>query len=202
MEIIAFEGLDKCGKCTQTKLLFERMANLAMNIVKSEFHRYDTPTGRLVRQFLYNEYDVDQYTIELIIAADKQAQMKWFRKLMEQEVKFLILDRYTSSQEAYAHSNGMSQSWIKLLANYLMKPSLEIFIDIPVDESMSRKGKMPTDDKYEKNKDLLQTVRDKYTLMFSADIFDQPNRFIVDGMQSIEKVHEDIWCIVKSFYKF
>ena len=202
MNIIALEGLDKSGKATQAKLLFHRMECNQIICEKSEFHRYDTPTGKLIREFLFNTFKVNQYTIELIMAADKQMQQNWFKELINQDVKFLILDRYTSSQEAYAWGNGIPIEWIKDLHRYLMKPSLEIFIDIPVEESMNRKGKMPTDDKYETNKELLQSVRDRYDFMFRNEFAMTSNRYVVDGMQSIESVHYDIWNICKKFYNF
>ena len=165
---------------------------------KSEFHRYDTPTGDLIRKFLYNEYDADKYTIELIMAADKQMQQNWFKKLKKQKTDFLILDRYTTSQIVYGLANGIKIEWIRSLKKYLTKPSLEIFIDIPVEKSMSRKGKNTTDDKYETNKELLTKVRENYHCVFS----NRSNGFIVDGMMSIEEIHESIWLLIKSFYKF
>lgn len=198
MKIIALEGLDKCGKFTQTKLLYERMKYEGFICEKSEFHRYDTPTGDLIRKFLYNEYDADKYTIELIMAADKQMQQNWFKKLKKQKTDFLILDRYTTSQIVYGLANGIKIEWIRSLQKYLTKPSLEIFIDIPVEKSMSRKGKNTTDDKYETNKELLTKVRENYHCVFS----NRSNGFIVDGMMSIEEIHESIWLLIKSFYKF
>ena len=193
-----WKDFDKSGKATQAKLLYERMKHAGFICEKSEFHRYDTPTGDLIRKFLYSEYDADQYTIELIMTADKQSQQNWFAKLNKQRVEFLILDRYTSSQIVYSLANGIKIEWTRSLQKHLIKPSLEIFIDIPVDVSMNRKGKNITDDKYETNKELLTNVRENYKRIFH----NRSNGFTVDGMQSVEEVHESIWRIIKHYYNF
>ena len=111
MKIIAVEGLDKSGKHTQTNMLCQYLKDQGYNTIKSEFHRYDTPTGELIMKWLKKEWDVDQSTIELIMTADKQAQQKWFNELEQQGVDYLILDRYTGSQEVYSEASGIDPLW-------------------------------------------------------------------------------------------
>ena len=61
MIIIGFEGLDKSGKRSQSELLYKALYERGYNVQKSEFHRYDTPTGQLIRRFLDGEYQPGQY---------------------------------------------------------------------------------------------------------------------------------------------
>ena len=185
MRIIAIEGLDKSGKATQSKLLTDYLKSLGLKVVQSEFHRYDTPTGELIRQWLCKEWDVDQHTIELIMTADKQAQQKWFYELKNQGVDFLILDRYMASQQVYSEANGISPEWTAELQSYMWIPDIEIFIDIPAEESMSRKGKHNNgeNDRYESDLSMLQNVRALYSSRDNIQI---------DGMQTPRDVHEDI----------
>lgn len=89
MKIITLEGLDKSGKHSVSIALKEYLKKLGYKVEQSEFHRYDTPTGKIIRQFLYGDYNVSQETIELIMTADKFAQQDWFDELEENGTDFL-----------------------------------------------------------------------------------------------------------------
>jgi len=185
MKIIAIEGLDKSGKHTQSNMLVDYLRSEGYKVEKSEFHRYDTPTGELIMKWLRKEWDVDQRTIELIMTADKQAQQEWFKQLEKDGVDFLVLDRYTGSQKVYAAANEIELSWTNELQTYMKEPYLEFFIDIDPVESMKRKGKHGENDRYESDLKLLERVRKLYTILCNRII-------VVNGMQSVDKVHEDI----------
>jgi dTMP kinase len=185
MKIIAVEGLDKSGKHTAVKFLQEYLTTQGLYVVRSEFHRYDTPTGELIMKWLTGRYDVDQHTIELIMAADKQAQQKWFDELEEEGVDILVLDRYVGSQQVYSYANGVAPTWAAMLQQYMRKPDLELFIDVTAEESMRRKGKHNNgeNDRYERDFELLSKVR---------ELFLQRKNVKINGMQSIEDVHAEI----------
>lgn len=197
MKIIAIEGLDKSGKYTQSMMLRDRLEKDGFKAVYSAFHRYDTPTGKLIQEWLYKKYEVDQYTIELIMTADKQAQQKWFHELeFNEKVDFLILDRYIASQVSYgfASSNNKDWDWLLALQEKLRKPDLEILIDIPAEVSINRKGKYFGNDRYESDLNFLQTVRRFYKVYFNG------NWPIVDGKNTIDQIHSDIYNeVVKKF---
>lgn len=186
MKILAIEGLDKSGKHTQTKMIQEYLVDeLGLNVVRSEFHRYDTPTGELIMKWLTGRWDVDQLTIELIMTADKQAQQKWFEELEAEGVDVLVLDRYTGSQQVYSVANNVDAEWTAALQKHMRQPDVEIFIDIPAEESMARKGKHNNgeNDRYERDFDLLNRVR---------KLFLWRDNVRVNGLQTVEEVHNDI----------
>jgi dTMP kinase len=185
MKIIAIEGLDKSGKHTMSEKLLEYLRNSGFKVEKSEFHRYDTPTGELIMKWLTGKWDVDQTTIELIMTADKQAQQKWFDELEAQGVDFLILDRYTGSQDVYSKANGVDPEWTASLQKHMRKPDVEIFIDIPAEVSMKRKGKHNNgeNDRYESDFELLSNVR---------ELFLERNNIKISGVQHPEDVFQDI----------
>lgn len=194
MIIISLEGLDKAGKWSQSELLKEYLEDQGYKVIKSEFHRYDTPTGELIMKFLRKEWDVDQKTIELIMAADKQAQQNWFQELEQQGVDYLILDRYLASHQAYAVANGVDLDWILQLQKYSRKPDIEIYIDIDPEESMRRKGKHNNgqNDRYESNLRLLTKVREFYWRRRSESFGYESEWIFVDGKRSIEEIHQEI----------
>lgn len=194
MKIIAIEGLDKSGKFTQTELLLTYLKACGKKVVKSEFHRYDTPTGKLIMDWLTGKWDVDQHTIELIMTADKQAQQKWFNELEAEGVDFLVLDRYTGSQQVYSEANGIQPMWTEMLQHYMRKPDVEIFIDIAAEESMSRKGKHNNgeNDRYESDLELLKRVR---------ELFLHRDNIKIDGTQRPHEVHMDILNVLEDTFK-
>lgn len=196
MKIIAIEGIDKAGKATVCQLLTDRLNLIGYKAIKSEHHRYDTATGKLIMDWLTRKWDVSQKTIEMIMAADKQAQQDWFSQLDKEGYDYLILDRYTLSQAAYGVANGIQGSWIIELQRYMRKPDLDIVIDIPAEISMSRKGKHNNgqNDKYESDLEMLKRVRENYK-SFST-YYSAPVKKIVDGTKSIEEIHNEIFNFV------
>lgn len=205
MQIIAMEGIDKCGKATQTKILTEKLRQQGFKVVQSEFHRYDTPTGKLIQDWLFHRLDCDKYTVELIMAADKQLQQQWFHQLNEDGVDFLVLDRYLLSQEVYAVYKGVNKTWLQTLQVFQIKPNAEILIDIPADVSMSRNPKYGANgsvenDRHEKDYNLLNGVHNLYLEACGKNGFERA-RTIIDGTQTMDKVSDDIWNYVKNIFK-
>lgn len=160
MFIIEFEGLDKSGKNTQSKKLKEYLKNKGYKVEITSFHRYDTPTGKLIRDWLYGEYQVSEETIKLIMAADKQAQMDNFRDISK-TTDILILDRYSLSNICYRKERLDRQWLIDLQRNYI-EPDVTIFIDVTPMESMERKGEHGVNDRYERDRKLLEDTRNNY----------------------------------------
>lgn len=189
-----WKDFDKSGKASQTRLLTERLKADGYKVIQSEFHRYDTETGKLIMKWLKKEIDYDQTTVEIIMTADKQAQQQWFKDLANLGYEFLILDRYTLSQVVYAKASGIDVEWTKQLQKYMRKPDLDIVIDIPAEVSMKRKGKHGENDRYESDLELLNRVRDNYIVL--DEKYSAPLKYIVNGTGLIEDIHEDIYSIV------
>lgn len=145
--------------------------------------------------WLTNKWDVSQHTIELIMAADKQAQQEWIQSLEDEGYDYLILDRYTRSQMAYGIVNGIDKMWLSELQNYLRKPDMELYIDIPAEVSMQRKGKHNNgeNDRYESDKEMLERVRSLYLFMADKDRKIEK----IEGNQELEHVIEDAIVYVK-----
>lgn len=190
MIIIAFEGLDKSGKKSQSDLLQKALQEKGFKVEKSEFHRYDTPTGELIRQFLDGKYQVNQLAIECIMAADKYAQLDWMKEISG-TTDVLIFDRYVTSQLVYSKANRIDIDFTANLLDRMPAPDFQIFLDIDPEESMSRKGKHGDNDKYESDQELLTRARKYYTLCMNME--EEDNKALtVDGTLSIEEMHQQI----------
>lgn len=193
MKIVSIEGLDKAGKNLASKFLANQLALKGLRVVKSEFHRYDTPTGKMIQDYLTKKWDCSDETIELIMAADKQNQQDWFKELEAQGVDVLILDRYTLSQYVYSVSKGVSPYWANALQRYMRQPDYTVLLDISAATSMSRKGKHNNgvNDRYEENLKLLEGVRNNYLENLEAYVR-AGSACIINGEMPLEHVHREI----------
>lgn len=177
-------------------MLQSKLKSLGYKVERGEFHNYSTTTGKLIMDWLTKKWDTDQTTIELVMAANKQASQSWFKKLEDDGIDFLILDRYTLSQMVYGLATGSDGRWLSTLQNNMMRPNMDIVIDIPAEVSMTRKGKHNNgeNDRYESDVKLLGQIRALYKKV-STD-YSAPVKHIVDGKNSIDEIHERIFEIV------
>jgi len=185
------KDFDKSGKHTQADLLAKELSERGYNVINSEFHRYDTPTGKIIRDFLYGKYEAPQLAIECIMAADKYAQLDWFKELETEDTDVLILDRYKLSQSVYAKVQGMDDQFMTNLLSFLPCPDFEFFIDISVEESMSRKGQHGENDLYESNKGFLSNVREEYLRYFRFN-GDNGRTAVIKGDRDVKEIHSQI----------
>lgn len=181
---------DKSGKHSQSELLAKELRERGFDVVKSEFHRYDTPTGKLIRSFLHGEYASNQLAIECLMAADKYAQLDWFNKLAK-EIDVLILDRYVLSQIVYGVANGTDVDFILGLLKQLPEPCFHFYLDVTPEESMKRKGKHGDNDKYEGDFKLLTKVRGHYLSLMEMEQEDD-RALILDGTRGMKDLHIEI----------
>lgn len=192
MKIIAFEGLDKAGKATLSHHLANYLEAKDFTVGLMDFHRYSTPTGQLIKKFLYGEYDVPQDAIELIMAADKVAALQDFKMLEQEGYDYLILDRYKLSQYVYSMANNYDADRAHALWEMIPNPDYTFYVDVTPETSMKRQGKHGINDRYESDHALLTRVRDGY-----LDFVEDANIFILDGEQPLEEIQAQLIIQVK-----
>ncbi len=178
MKIIAIEGLDKSGKHTISERLAQHLKEQGFKVAKSEFGRYDTPTGKMIMNFLKGDKNIDNFTHQVLLYSNKQEQQAWFNQLEQEHYDYLILDRYTFSQFVYGnyfiqedYYKGLTQpaqykhqldSLLAMSNGALRVPDINIILDVTPETSMARKGQHGDNDRYESNKLLLSSVRNHY----------------------------------------
>ena len=73
-KLIIIEGLDGCGKSTQTKLLEEYFTSKGINYKKIKLPDYDSPSSTLVNMYLAGEkIDVDGRIVDGCAEIDMKA---------------------------------------------------------------------------------------------------------------------------------
>lgn len=194
MKLIALEGLDHSGKATLVTRLSEYLKQQGNTHAVIDFPRYSTPIGKLISTWLTDKKEAvsyeNKYAFELLQAADKQGFQDSIARLEQDGIEYLILDRYIDSEIVYGLASGIDQDWLTQLTKNMRQPDLSVFIDISVNESMSRTGKWNNgkNDFYESNYTFLDTVRSIYK-----------NRipYQINGEQSKEDVFRDLIELLK-----
>ena len=193
---IAFEGLDGSGKSTQ-------IAPLAANLEAEGFKVYTTaePTnsriGQMIRDIFKHKMEADHRTIAALYAADRLEHLLdkkdgIIKKL--EEGYTVITDRYYFSSYAY-HGTHMDMNWVinlNSLSAGLLRPDLNIFIDVPIDICVKRlnEGRKLTE-LYE-DEENLNNVRKKYFDAFEK-LKDVETVVTIDGNRPAGLITDAVW---------
>lgn len=200
---IAFEGIDGSGKSTQVKLLSERLKK-AGHKVYCTCEPTDSPIGSVIRNIFKHRIEADHRTIAGLFVADRLDHLLNKTNGILHKIKegyTVITDRYYFSSYAY-HGIHMSLDWVieaNSLSTSLLKPDINIYIDIAPGESMKRltNGRNAME-LYETNENL-RKVRKKYYEAFEL-LKDEEKLFITDGSKQEDIVAENIWNEVKKLH--
>jgi dTMP kinase len=193
---IAFEGIDGSGKSTQVSFLREQLKK-AGHKVYCTFEPTDSPIGSVIRNIFKHRIEADHRVIAGLFVADRLDHLlnktNGILKKLE-EGYTVITDRYYFSSYAY-HAPHMQLEWIidaNSLSAELLRPDLNIYIDITPDLSMKRLTNGRSSIELYETKENLKNVRSKY-LEAIEQLKSQERIFITDGNRSPEEIAVDIW---------
>jgi dTMP kinase len=200
--LITFEGLDFSGKSTQIQLLSSKLSAMGFRVISSR-DPGSTDIGEKARKMLADRKNS---------AMTVMSELNLFNVSRSQLVKEILTpalsngmialcDRFYDSTTAYqGFGRGFDRDYIlktnKLVTEGLV-PNLTLFLDISIDEMMKRsKGKY---DRIESSgREFFERAREGY--LFIAK--EEPERFkIINGMGSLDLVHEDVMLYVKDLLK-
>jgi len=197
---IALEGIDGSGKSTQINLLKENLEK-AGHKVYTTFEPTDGPIGKLIRDIFNHRMEADQRTIAALFVADRfehilNKENGMLKKL--EEGYTVITDRYYFSSYAY-HGVHMPVDWViqsNALAAGLLRPDLNVFIDIDPETSMERIRKGRNSLELFETLENQKKVRDKYFEVMER-LKAEEKIFITNGNRPPEEIAEEIWKTVK-----
>jgi dTMP kinase len=127
---IVFEGVDRCGKTTQSDILTRKL-----DAVKFTFPDRTTETGRIIHKYLNHEIELDDVAVHLLFAANRWERAKIIRDLIAIG-KNVVLDRYSFSGVAYSVAKMRPELDItRCWASEIHLPAPDIIFYLHGDES-------------------------------------------------------------------
>lgn len=146
---IDLEGLDGCGKTTQTELLCKRFEKENIKYKKIKLPDYDSDSSILVRKYLNGDFgknanDVNAFAASVLFAADRFASYteKW--KNDYENDTLIFSDRYTPANALYQMTKLEPEEWdsyLEWLFDFeynkigIPEPTMVVFLDMPVEVS-------------------------------------------------------------------
>jgi dTMP kinase len=194
-KFIVFEGIDKSGKETQAKMLYDYLHNKGIPVTYTEEPSPKNAIGRLIKKWLVGQATVTSGdAVTLLYTADRYEHLKNVIIPALNVGKNVICDRFFYSTIAYESAIfGINKEWIKSIHRDVRKPDVVIFIDIDPEISLKRERAAPND-RLEKV-DLLKKVRETYKKMVEEERF-----FVVNGDRAKEDVFRDVQLVVNRLF--
>ncbi len=127
---ICVEGLDGCGKTTQTKLLVRRLRKKGYDAVYTAEPSRGS-IGRFIKKYcLHGKKRVSSIVEALLFAADRYEHVENEVIPALNEGKLVVSDRYVYSSLAYQGAAGLDLKWIEKINEHAISPDLAIFVDV------------------------------------------------------------------------
>lgn len=222
--IIAIEGCDASGKKTQSKALAAGLGNARTAVLS--FPRYDGPFGDIILRCLHREsvmyradktsaipeykYNAEDDAAALrgLFALDQYAaadEIKW----LHEAGHVVILDRYWPSNVCYGVEDGFDMGVLRSISSSLPQADIYFYIDVSIEEAAKRRP-IPRD-RYERDKEKLARVRDRYLDLWKVEgkggvgmlgdsvSLTPPLWIVIDGHQKQEEVTEQMLGWVRLF---
>ena len=187
---ILFEGVDRCGKTTQSTRLVE---TLKASGVDAELWRYPDRTtgmGQMINAYLQSKTEMDDGAIHLLFSANRWEK----RAAMEEKLSSgvtLVVDRYSYSGVAFTAAKGvpgLDLEWCKAPERGLLRPDAVLYLNMPIEAAQKRGGF--GEERYETS-DLQKAVRANFEQL-TEDWWT-----IVDATGTVEEVAEECERVAK-----
>jgi len=188
---ICVEGLDGCGKTTQTKLLVERLEKKGYDaIYTAEPSRGEI--GSFIKEYcLHGETRVSSIVEALLFAADRFEHVEKEVIPTLNEGKLVVSDRYVYSSLAYQGAAGLDLEWIEKINEHAIRPHLAVFIDVEPETVIQR---LKPKKSVMENLGTQQKVREVY-----MKFVEKGELVKIDGNNFKQEVADDILTVVLGF---
>lgn len=185
--LIAFEGIDGCGKTTQARLLKERLGREA--VLTSE--PGGTELGVELRRLLLGTSlrALSSRAEALLLGADRAEHVAQVISPALEEGRWVVTDRYAGSTLAYqGYGRGIDLDELRSLVSFAtagLEPDLNLLVEVPVRTARERMRGVAPDRLEQLDEDFHRRVEDGYEKLASGD----PSRWaVVDGTAAVDEV--------------
>lgn len=186
-KFIVIEGLDGSGNSTQSKMLCDFLNSIGHKSILTK-----EPTsgfvGKYIRSFFKKEFECPPAYKQILFAADRAIHLT-----EEIEPKLnagvnVVCDRYILSSIAFGGSEKLPPKWLMSINFTFIVPDLTILLKVDPKICIERISKRGSEKEFFEEQEKLVAVWRNYE--YGKSYFQ--NVHIINGEQSLEKVHEDI----------
>ncbi|KAL8729774.1 MAG: hypothetical protein Q9166_004497 [cf. Caloplaca sp. 2 TL-2023] len=188
--LIVIEGLDRAGKSTQCRELFQRLQKDGRPAKHMRFPAdRSTPIGKSIDSYLKGETQQEDHVIHLLFSANRWEAAASIKDYISHGIT-VVIDRYYYSGTVYSaakNNEGLSLEWAIQPDIGLPKPDLCIFLDVSPADAAARGGF--GDERYETS-EVQRRVRGLF-----GELLQRPENkemVSVDAGRSVEEVHKTI----------
>lgn len=214
-KLIVVEGLDGCGKQTQTEKLYERLLKENKKVMKIAYPRYDNPSSSLVKMYLSGEFskdpnEVSPYIASIFYAADRYASFKQELEKFYNEDGIIIADRYVTANIVHQAGKIKDSDEREKFLNWLWDlefnifgipvPDKVFFLNIPPETSKklmeNRKNKFSGETKkdiHESNPEYLNAAYNNACSLIKKYNWSEIICTKNDELRTIDDIHEEIY---------
>ena len=187
--LVNLEGIDGCGKSTQSKLLLEKLEGEGEKVIilKEPTKR---PHGQKLWDVLHGKRKAtNEEILELFVLDRKQHVEEKIQPALD-DGTVILMDRYYYSSMAYQVAGGIDVEEIREKHAFAPKPDIVLIFDLPVSIALERVKGHSDADEFEKEEHL-EKVRVAY-----LDLENDPLVRIVDATRTPEGIFGDVWKLV------
>lgn len=198
---IVVEGLDASGKHTQAVRLADRIREHGRDVKQVEFPAYDTPFGRLVKDYLDGAYgdreDVPFEVRSLLYAADRYQFRDEFDRFLG-DGGVIVADRFNQSNYAFQTAGADEAdardrlTWMKEVESRLPEPDLVIFLDVPPRITAGLMAERDQD-QHESDRDFQRQVYERYMALAEEEGWTVIDCVDDGNLRPREEIQADIW---------
>lgn len=184
-KLIAFEGIDGCGKSTQLEMLCTVLEKCAVPVITTR-----QPTARyrenpVVRAYLEDgQRHVSMQELCRIAAADRRQHVQ---EIIEPALKrgtWVLCDRYVYSSYAFFQARGVELDFVRHENRNVVVPDVTFFLDIAAtgarERVVTREGEIT---KFEERRlEFMETVRENFLQVQDATFV------VIDAATTVEQM--------------
>ena len=187
--LVNLEGIDGCGKSTQSKLLREKLEEKGENVIilKEPTKR---PHGQKLWDVLHGKRKATNEEILELFVLDRIQHVEEKIQPALDDGTVILMDRYYYSSMAYQVAGGIDVEEIREKHAFAPKPDIVLIFDLPVSIALERVKGHSDADEFEKEEHL-EKVRVAY-----LDLENDPLVRIVDATRTPEGIFGDVWKLV------
>ena len=193
-KFITFEGVEGCGKSTQSKLLYDSLTqkNISATLTREPG---GTKASEAIREILLSD-DFETLEGRTETFLNFASRIEHVEKLIKPTIArsdVVICDRFFDSTIAYqGYGFGGNVEQIKTLNEIAIggfSPDITFLIDIDVEKTFARIGSRDTNNRYERlDLDFHKRVRNGFLKIAEAD----KRVVVIDGNQTIEDIAKEV----------